>query len=527
MSENSISFEKIEKVYKFSLLVKNEEIYASKYIKKYETENSYIWLINPNEIELDISKIEKLDNIKNYVHDIDGIWACIIKNKSGKGIRAISSIHNELPWYYSAELKGIIANNLFLVTDNLKKLELNFRAVSSFLAFDFCYGGETFLNGINKSYGGDILYISNDAIKVVGCDLQKWLGFDESISDRNLVLEAFLRSVEKSLDGSNPQISLTGGADSRALLAAALNSSKDFSLMTGTSSTVDKRDIVVADLIAKMINKEHYKIDASNVNAGKTEDILKEVAISTNFEFTPKNWLIFYKEYAFDKENLIHVSRIKGYRGEFFKGFYKGLGGSIDSYLNRHSFFLNNKYKNQVYELIQDRYSFYKNLSGLYVDDLFYHRERDNFWVSCNIKTHINYCKIITPFSDSKLLGLGYRFVGGIRNSKLHETSFKLLPSKIQKIPTSSGQINRIYNHYIKKIKRQPKHSYYLDPGFIQDNISYELLNEIVPQKTIELLLSQYNLKGLNSDIVHKLFAVSYFYNYLNNFNKELILKNN
>ena len=492
------------------------EIFPASHIKKYETVNSFIWLINPNEIEINIDELEKLDNVKNYVYEINGVWACIIKSKHGNQFRAITSINNELPWYYSLESNGIIANNIFLIAKYLDSIEMNFRAVSSFLAFDFCYAGETYLKKVKKSYGGDILYISNESIKIVECDLQKWLGFDESISDRNLVLEAFLHSVNKSLKNRNARISITGGSDSRAILAAALASGKDFSLMTGTSSTVDRRDIRVADLIAKLTQKKHYRINAGNIKLKNLEDVLEEMAIKTNVEFTPRNWLIFYKEYALDSENQMNVTLLQGYRGEIFKGFYKGFGGSVDAYVNRYLSLLNNKYKTLTNELIQEKYSYYKNLSGINADELFYHRERDNFWASCSIKTRMNYCKVCTPFSDNELLSLAYRFNGGIKESKLHESVFSLLPKEIKNLPTSSNRIGWIYNNFQKRFKKQQRHSSYLKPDFLQKKIEYELLSEIIPLATMESLIYKYNLKGLNSDIVHKMFAISYFYRLIN-----------
>jgi len=510
---DKISKEMIFDYYKYSVVLEPNIITASQNVIKYETKDSFIWLINPNDIELDIYSLEKLDNINNYVYEIEGIWACIIQNKLGNEFRAITSIQNELPWYYSNELKGIIANNIFLVAKLLKYIEINHRAISSFLAFDFCYFGETFLKNVEKSYGGDILYLSNNKVKIIGCDLQKWLGFDGSISNRNLILETFVNSVDKYLQDSYPQINLTGGSDSRAILAAALVSGRDFTLFTGTSSIVSKRDIHTAEVIAKIIDKKHYEIDASDVNLDSIDSAIEKVAIQTNAEFTPRNWIIHYKEYVHDSDKLRHISRLKGYRGEYFKGFYKGPSGSVDVYFNRHSYFINKKYRSIIYELYRERYLFYKNLSGINANELFYHRERDNFWVSCNIRTHINYSKIYTPFSDNRLLSLGYRFTGGIKECKLHESALNLLPPKLRNIPTSASQLTIYYHQLQKKFQKNKSHSIFLTADYLQENIDYDLLSEVVQRKIIESLIDQYRLKGLNSNIVHKMFAISYFFN--------------
>jgi hypothetical protein len=511
-----MSIDEIVKFYKYSILFSNNQIYSSDFIINYETKKSFIWLINPNEIEINFNKLERLDNINNYVHEIDGIWACIIKDKNKNEYRAITSIHNELAWYYSNEKKGLLANNIFLLAKYLDNIKLNLTAISSFISFDFSYAGETFLQNVNKSYGGDILYFNEKGIIIKSCDLQKWLGFDNSITNDKVILDAFLNSVSNSLNNKNTQISLTGGADSRAILGAALASGKTFSLMTHSSSSVDKRDIAVPKTISKLINKDHFSIDANGIELDDLNLALREMAIKTSCEFTPRNWLIFYKENLISTNNLNKITRIQGYRGEFFKGFYKGTPSGFLPYIKRHNYFLNEKHKKLLEDLITEQYLLYEKIDRTNANDLFYQRERDNFWVSCNIKTRLNYYKIFTPFADNHLLSLAYRFKGGIRNTGLHHNAIRLLPENVRNISTSSTRLSWIYYNIKKRYFKQKFYNSYLNPDFINKNIDYDLLATIIPEKILKKLLNDYSTKRLNTDIIHKMFAVSYFNELIN-----------
>jgi hypothetical protein len=512
MVKNSDLSQKVLSFDRYAFLFYENEILMGLDFKKYETEDSIIWLANPNEAQIKVNNLEKIDNINFHVYDIDGIWACLIKNKVDNKYRAITSIHNELPWYYNEESGNIVSSNIFLLATYLDSIKINYEAISSFLAFDFCYNGETFIKNIRKTYGGDIIYLHNGGVEIKGCNLTEWLGFDESVTDSNLVLDCFIKSVNKSLQGNNPQITLTAGSDSRAILGAAYTTHQNFTLMTGVSSSTDRRDVKIASQIANILDKKHQKIDESKRQIENINKALEEVTIQTSAQFIPRNWLIYYKEYLLNTEYLQSLSRLMGYRGEFFKGFYKNL----DSTIIRNTFFLRKDYSEKLSEIVNQRLDYYKNLSKTNAYELFYHRERDNFWVSSNIRAMLQSgCKIYTPFSDNDLLKLGYRFVGGIKNVNLHKKAIDLLPNQIKEIPTSNNRLTFIIKYIYRKSINHNNYNFFLEPKFIKNNLDYELLNEIIKVEDIDSLISKYNLLGHHDTLVHKLFAVSYFFKLL------------
>ncbi len=497
--------------YKYSTLFYNGTCEHSEYVEKVETQKSTIWIINPNKILLKNDLLEKLDNEKLFVHEIDGIWSCIIQDKTTREIRAISSINNELPWYYK-EKPFVISNSIFLIAGLANSRELDEVSIATFLSFDHTFGGSTFIKGIKKAYGGDILIGNTNSFRIVKNDLQKWLGFDDSIEDRKLLVEQFVSSMKKSLKDPSPEISLTAGSDSRVVLAGGLLSGEKFNLMTGTAPSTDRRDVKVAGEIAKILNIKHIQTDASKRNIENLDEVMDRMTIETNAEFIPRNWIIFLKEYILDQDNLKNRSKLQGYGGEIFKGFYSNLTRS----LSRKTAFLNKNNKELVIEKALSSYKYYKDISNVNSLNLFYQRERAHFWASMNMRTSLSYVKTYSPILSSDLLGLGYRMKGGIMNSKFHETMLSTLPEHIRNIPFNYTKVEAIFRYLRNSINRKVSYDLILKPDFIRNKIDYDIFKNIIPASEIKKLIHQYEKRGMNAILLHKIFAISNFNKLLN-----------
>lgn len=495
--------------YKFALILNNGLVECNDNVKKYETEKSNVWIVNPNQESINIIDLENIDNKTKYVHEVEGIWSCIIKDKKNKKFRAISSINNELPWYYTTNKPYMISNNIFLIIKQLKSYDTNYNAIASYLSFDHTFGGETFLNQIKKVYGGDIIYLTNENIEITSDNLEKWLGFDNSIHNPDLITDSFINEVNKSLRDPYPEIAMTGGSDSRVILAGALLTNIKFTFMTGTAASVDKRDIKIARLLADKLNIEHKTIDASRRVIGDQEQILDQITIETNAEFLPRNYIIFHKEYVMAQNTYKGVGRIKGYGGEIFKGFYN----DVNKTLKKKTTILNQNYSDNVQSFITDIYMSYIKVNKMNSANLFYQRERSHFWVGSNIRASLSYCKIYNPLLQPQLLALGYRFEGGIEKSNLHYHMMQKLPQDIKNIPVNYNKIafiiHRILNtKFIKKVD----YNYFLHPDFLKKNINYALLDQLIPKQKIDVLINIYAIRGLYDDLLHKMFAVSNFF---------------
>lgn len=497
---------KIMELDRFSLLVSINEVICSKDVQIIETDKSLIWLINPNQIQIDMKKLELIDNINTHTYEIDGIWTAVIKSKFSDELKILVSPLNEICWYYIKD-KGIASTNIFLLYNYLDKIELDHLSIASFLAFDFVYGDETHIRGINKTYGGDVLYIGKK-IKVIQLNLRLWLGFDRTISNENILVDCIIEETKKYIINNKIEVTLTGGSDSRAILGLVNKLTNDYQLMIGSASTVDRRDITIAKKIANILDKNIKLVDSSRNTLKDIETSFNEVLILTSGLFIPRNYIIFYKEYLMVKISDPNLVRFMGYRGEYFKGFYTDIYKTI----KKKTAIFREQIRKNLTDKVLSIYEQYSKLDSLNANELFYHRERDNFWVSSNIRAYLqNGLRIITPFGYSNLLSLGYRFNKGLKNSNLHYNLIKLLNPKVASIRTSPIKIF----HYSKKIlslfHNKNNYDFFITPGILQKNYDNEISDFYFGNKNMKRMMSLYEKFGRYDSVLHKYFAVVKF----------------
>lgn len=497
---------KIMKLDRFSLLVSANEVKYAESVEIIETDKSIIWLINPNKMPIDIKKLELIDNNNTHTFEIDGIWSAVIKNKFNNELKIIVSPLNEICWYYIKD-KGIASTNIFLLFDYLDKIELDHLSIASFLAFDFVYGDETHIQGINKTYGGDVLYISK-TVKVIPINLQRWLGFDRTISKNNILVDFIIEETKKYITKGKIEVTLTGGSDSRAILGLVNNLTNDYQLMIGSASTVDRRDIKIAKKIANILNKKISLVDSSRRTLKDIEASFNEVLLITSGLFIPRNYILFYKEFLMEKISESNLVRFMGYRGEYFKGFYSDIYKTV----KKKTAIFNEHLRKNLTDKVLDLYWQYSKLDSLNAKELFYHRERDNFWVSSNIRAYMqNGLRVITPFGYSGLLSLGYRFNKGLKNTNLHNNLIKLLNPEVASIRTSPLKIF----HYTKKIlylfTNKNNYDFFITPECLQKSCESEISDFYFGNKNMKTMLSLYEKFGRYDSILHKYFAVVKF----------------
>ena len=503
---------KIFELDKFAVLVNNGEIFSADGVNKYETPSSLIWLINPNELIFDIKKFEKLDNLHNHVFEIKGMWACIIKDKMTGNITAISSIHNEYPWYYTESNASCISNNIFLLSNTTGLKEIDVASFASFLAIDCSVAGYTLVKDILKNFGGDIIITNNKIITLKKADLRYWLGLDDSINDKEILLNKFLEVVNESVDSEKTQVSLTAGSDSRAVLAGVIKSQKSFKIMTGTASTVSQRDIFIPEKISKILNVEHIKVDASKKIGYSVQSMLEDVALITGTEFIPTNWILYHKEYIQGRDELKGVTRLLGYGGEVFKP-RKDVSIAYPKKMS----FINSIYTDTVMDRVNSLFTHYKNLSEINAKALYHLRGKFQFWEAVNSRTYSRFCHIYNPLSDPEIYAHAFRYLGGVENIQFHRLIYTVLPKKINKIPINVPKsLGYLYKFKRRYLKSNPNYDYYLTPAFLRKEINFDLLNKLISAKEIKKIIDSYEERGVNAGVVHKMHALSLFYK-LNN----------
>ena len=164
-----------------------------------------------------------------------------------------------------------------------------------------------------------VLEVKKNEVKEKSVDIKKWLGFDNSILDRQVLVDTFVDICKEELCCSNPTITLTAGKDTRAIIAGAIMSGLPFITTSGISPSGDPNDVKVARKISEILKIKHIVVDASRQPSPSFEEIYKKYTQMFDSEFVPLNWIIHYKEFALGPKG---ITRILGYGGEFFTGFY-------------------------------------------------------------------------------------------------------------------------------------------------------------------------------------------------------------
>ncbi len=495
--------------YKFLVSLNKKEMENVIYgagVDKIETDLSELWLINPNVEKISPYELEKIDNKSFHAWEIPGIWAVLIRDKVTSSYRAISSINNEFHWYFHPDNPNVISNVLVHFADLTGMNRPDYTSIASYLCLDWSLGGYTIIDDVHSNYGGSILYISNKSIVEYSVDLKNWLVFDNSIEDRGLLVDRLVELCKYSLENENVQIALTAGKDSRSLLAAALKTKIPFKTITGTAATVDRRDVRLSKLISDKLGIEHLSINASKKSSPPSEEIFQRFVIELNSMSIPRNWILFYKEFVLGPSN---TTRLMGYGGEFYSGFYDNVITNIKRKLNP----LETEYFFKVIERANKKLGEFNMISERNGADLFYQRERDNFWVGGNVRAMLPYMKIYQPLKDPTLVRLGYRFKGGIRATNLQREMIATLPDNVKNIPINYNYFLSII-HKLKNrlIHKSVDYNYMLRPEEFQTKFNYDFFSQVINEKKLFSLIESYKKSGKNDTLLHKILAIQYFF---------------
>lgn len=509
MNQNEL-INKIYSLDKFTILLKDNEIFCANGVEVYETEKSKIWLINPNKIKINLEDLAKIDNESFLSTDIDGMWAFILKDKYSNKWKICSSINNEYCWYYSTRSNIIISNNIFLVSYYSGLSELDFTSIGCFLSLECVENGFTFIKNIYKNFGGDIIYLYNRKFKIAKLNLEKVFYFDNSINNKNIIFDTYFNSIKSFIQNRNIQVALTAGSDSRAVLAGVLHNTSDFKIFTGVSSTVSKRDIDISSRIAKNLVIEHIKTDASKQSTEiTTDEILYDVGLQTSCEYMSSNWILYYLEYIKKFNFFENTSRLMGY--ELLKPRSNYISLSLRK-LNM----LKKNYKDHIMDRIITDYNNLFSISNVYVDNLYDLRNKYPNWAGVNTRAYSQYYPIFNPLADINTLKLAFRFVGGFGALNFHENIYNFLPPNIKQIPINYPKvISKLLKFYRKYIYSPKDYNYHLKPEFLRKNLNLDLLNVIIPANQILKMISKYESRGLYRVFLLNLNSVSYFHKIL------------
>tara|TARA_R110002072_G_scaffold303018_1_gene491384 strand:+ start:32415 stop:34178 length:1764 start_codon:yes stop_codon:yes gene_type:complete len=259
-----------------------------------------------------IEKYQNTLNVEEFARSINGSFLLIIYNKFEKKLCIINDRFASCPFYFYKLNEGsIVGSNNFR---RLLKYKGNYGInINSSTIFEFIYFRKLFGT---KTFENEILYMDSASIIHVGVnsvDIHKYWNPDytNNIDDDGKLIDRLSSVLSKSVDAytsdnSNCALLLSGGIDSRAILAAS-NDSLTTCITTAQSKN---NEYAVAREVADYFNKQHFYIerpdnifdkelfDAIDITGGM--QVFNECQFLGHKDYFPKDVDTFLTGYGLD-----------------------------------------------------------------------------------------------------------------------------------------------------------------------------------------------------------------------------------
>jgi len=212
-------------------------------------------------------------NSFDFLIDLDGSFTSVLFNKKKNEINLISDrfgfkplywsiLNNNLVW--SSELKG------FLLHDDFK-ININKTAVNDFFKHGYLLNNDTWFSNVNLIPPASILTFD---IKSLNINIKKYWDWNNiqsqtnKIDQRELAIEfkeLFINSINKRINKNDRiGISLSGGLDSRLILAATDNTKTEIN--TFTFGKKESYDLHIAKIVSKIKGVPNHSLELNEKN---------------------------------------------------------------------------------------------------------------------------------------------------------------------------------------------------------------------------------------------------------------------
>lgn len=285
--------------------------------KKGLQNKGYAFRFTDNDAEFCLHLYEELG--KDFVKQLNGTFAIVICDIKRQKLLVASDRYGLRPLYYFSDGSGLlIASEVKALLKVEPNSKLNDEAIADWFCFGKLLGNKTFFKNINVLSPASILEYQAGKLNIA----QYWdYEFDEAanISEGELVeglAAAFSKSVARRLaDDNRHGLALSGGMDSRAILAATGDKASQFSAFTFGTRGCD--EIRIARTIARKLGMEHHIIE---LNPDKLIPYFKDVIYLTDgMDYVGVSYLpLAYEEYRKHIDVLSHGLEGDVLLGEYF-----------------------------------------------------------------------------------------------------------------------------------------------------------------------------------------------------------------
>tara|TARA_X000000368_G_scaffold45614_1_gene32728 strand:+ start:806 stop:2422 length:1617 start_codon:yes stop_codon:yes gene_type:complete len=326
-----MSFNKIffldNSIYKWSNI--NNEIYNI-YFKGYIYINSKLYnKDNLSELLKKIIKIKLTENIDEISRNISGNFSLFFTDQKNT-IVIVDRIQSYSIFYYKHKDYIYFSNDVFLLKNKFNVCEINRFEKLNFKMSGYTFGNNTLYNDLFKMQAGEYFLINNMSNKFYHNSYYSFFNNKKiNLPKKDLIekldsinKKTFLKLIE-TLNGRQVVIPLSGGLDSRAILAFLIKYKYD-NIRTYTYGVKGFNEISYAKKIARKVNIEWDYVEFNRYKVKKmfnSQDRVQYFKYASGLNTTPN--LSGYFAHRLLSNNK-HIDKdaiiINGQSGDFISG---------------------------------------------------------------------------------------------------------------------------------------------------------------------------------------------------------------
>lgn len=309
-----------------------------------------------------------------FLKDIDGGYSAVIFDERKNKLFLITDRYCRQHLYWSKFRDGIAWSSeikAFSALTNFN-LEIDPLAVEDFIGTGSILGERTWLNGVNLMPASSVMTVDLNNLSV---NISRYWWWNQlSVFNEELDLKAVAeetgilleKAVEEhyNLADGNVGIALSGGKDSRAILAAIPDNQK--TLQAFTFGKKNSLDIVNATRAAKIKNANHHVYELNDANwfeerldsiwwtDGLTNlihlnaigDINRERKLFNNVFIGLGGEAISGRSHLFDKENIEDYLVVKYSNEEISNGLFNRLKNYLNEFDTAEIYYFDHRFRN-------------------------------------------------------------------------------------------------------------------------------------------------------------------------------------
>lgn len=454
----------------------------------------------------------------NFFHDLNGWYnGLILDLKRGRailyndryGIRRIYYHETNDAFYFSSEAKSLLK-----AFPSFR--ELNPLSIGEYLTFDCTLENKTFFPNIHLLSPGSAWYFANNTIK-------KKKYFDQSTLENQDVLdqnhffkelaETFKRILPRYFSGESIGLSLTGGLDTRSILACRNPAPGELPCYTFSGSFKDIFDVRLAPRVAKLCNQPHHvlKLDDENFLSNYPFHDKRSIYLSDGLEGVTNADVIHFNKMA----RKVAPIRLTGIYGSQV---LKSISGLIER--SPYEQLINHQFRKYLL-MAKDTFSEIEkeqSLSSMIFNEI-------SWWWNGFICTQSTQVTVRSPYLDYDFIKVLYRapskkvdFGAQFQLDLISKNNPKLMliPTTGSHGGSSSKFISALVKNYIKYLM-------ILDKVFIRERLPYSATHLV---GRIDHLLSPIHVDKLISGFSEYRRYRVWFRDQLSGFLKETLLNN-